>query len=322
MAATAPPETAGSPRSSRTLPLTPGRRAALVIGVPVCLALVGVTGFSTLANFAEGKFSVGYSIPATTKSLVLTVNGQLTVKSTPARQGAFDGTARYAFIRPTPAWHQTSRDTAFGYQCPLPVGDCELDGTVTVPASVTTLTVNSGSGAATVTGGPAGSLTGPVTLSTGDGNVSASHVSGPLSLNTDSGEVSVSAITSATVSASSGDGDINADGVTSPTIFADTDSGNITWQNVGTGTITASTGDGNIYITFTGTPPRNVNVDSDNGNISLYLPPGSATTPYNVTTDNGGNGTIQDSGIDKVSSARNTITATTGNGNILIAVTP
>jgi hypothetical protein len=322
MAGTASPETAGSRRTSRALPLTSGRVAALVIGVPVCLALAGATGFSTLANFAEGRFPVGYTIAATTKSLYLNVNGQLTVKSTPARQGTFDGTARYAFIRPAPAMHQSGPDTTFGYECPIPVGDCELDATVTVPASVTALTVHGGSGDATVAGGPAGSLTGPVTLSTGDGSLSVSHVSGPLTLNTGSGTVSVSGITSPTLSASSGQGDIDASGVASQTITANIDSGNISGSGVITGTITASSGNGDIDITFTGKPPTNIHVDSDSGNITLYLPAGSASTPYRVTTDNGGNGTISDSGIDKDSSAQNAITATTGNGNITIGVTP
>jgi Toastrack DUF4097 len=313
MAAIASPE-ARSPRASRPLPLTPGRRAALVIGVPVCLALVAATGFSTLANFAEGRYAVAYPIGAATKSLVLNMTGQLTVKSTTAGQGAFDGTAHYSYIQPTPLENQAGGVTSLGYQCPVPVGDCELDATVTVPATVTTLTAHSGSGDATVTGA-AGGLTGPVTISTGNGNLSVSHVSGPLSLNTSSGTVSVSAITSATLSASSGNGGIYARGVSSGTITANTDSGSINESGVTATTVTASSGNGDISIVFAGTPPRHVRVNTDSGNITILLPPGNARYHVTANTDSG----TRNITANTDNSSQNVITASSGSGNITIS---
>lgn len=315
MAATASPKAAGSPRASRLLPLTPGRRAALIIGVPVCLALVATTGFNTLANFAEGRYPVKYPIGPTTKSLVLNMSGQLTVKSTTAGEGALDGTAHYSYVHPAPIGNEAGGVTTLGYQCPVLLGDCELDGTVTVPATVTTLTAHSGSGDATVTGA-AGGLTGPVTISTGDGDLSVSDVSGPLRLSTGSGTVSVSAITSATLSASSGNGGIHATGVSSPTITANTDSGSITMSSVNATTVTASSGQGDIDITFTGTPPRNVHVNTDSGSVTIVLPPGNTEYHVHASTDSG---SVTDDLLSNSNPAtKNVITATSGSGAITL----
>jgi Putative adhesin len=289
-------------------PMTGARRAALVIGVPVCLLLVAYTGFGLVASFAEGKFPVSYTAPASTKALTLNVTGQLTIKPTAASQAKLTGTARYGIIRPALAEHSSAGATTLGYGCELSVGDCELDATLTVPATVTTLTAHSGGGNATVTG-----TTGPVTLSTGDGNLSVGHASGPLSLNTDSGSIQVSAIRSPTLSASSGDGNIHAAGVTSATITANTDSGNIDGSGIATSTITASTGDGGIEIAFSSVP-GNVRVNTDSGNITLLLPAGS--TKYDVTA-NTDQGSVNDT-LPHNTSSSHVITATSGSGDITL----
>jgi len=303
MAATTSPATT-------PLRLTRGRRAALAVGVPVCLALVGSTGLSLVANFAEGSYPVSYTAPATTKALTLNMDGRLTITSTTASRATLTGTARYTFIRPALTEHAADGDTAVGYDCTIPVGNCELDAAVTIPATVTTLTAHSGSGDATVTG-----TTGPVTLSTGDGNLNIGHASGPLTLNTDSGNIQVSAITSATLSASSGQGDIRATGVTSATITANTDSGSIDGSGITTTAITASSGNGDIYITFAGAPPRDIRVNTDSGNIVLLLPPGSTKYDVKANTDNGS----VSKQLPQAASSDHVITASTGNGNITIS---
>jgi hypothetical protein len=290
------------------LSLTPGRVAALVIGVPVCLALVAGTGLSLVANFAEGSYPVSYTAPATTKALALNVDGKLTIRPATAGQATLTGTAHYTFTHGTLTERAAGGDTTVGYHCAIPVGNCELDGAVTVPATVTTLTAHSGGGDATVTG-----TTGPVTLSTGDGNLSVGHASGPLTLNSDSGSIQVSAIRSASLSASSGNGDIRAAGVTSATITANTNSGSIDGSGITTTTVTASTGDGDIEIAFTGVP-GNVRVNTNSGNITLLLPAGPATYDVTASTDSG---TVSDL-LPKNSSSRNVITATSGDGNIAL----
>lgn len=297
-----------SATSATSFPMTGGRRAALVIGVPVCLALVAGLAFSLVADVGEGRYPVTYTVPASTKALTLNVTGQLTIRPTTAGQGTLAGTATYSLARSKVTESTTSAGTTIGYHCPLPLGNCGLDATVTVPATVTTLTSNSGAGDATVTG-----TTGPVKLSTGDGNVSVSHASGPLTLNTNSGGIQVNAIRAATVSASSGDGNIQAEGVASTTITANTDSGDITGSGIATAAITASTGDGDIQIVFTSVP-RDVRVNSNSGSITLVLPPGP--TEYNVTA-NTDSGSVSDT-VPHNSSSPNTIAASSGSGSITI----
>jgi len=329
-----------------SLPLTRGRRVALAIGVPVCLLLIAYNAFDLVANFGEGKYTVNYVAPASTRALSLHVTGQLTIKPTGASRATLTGTARYSLIRAPFTEHTSAGATTLGYDCKVPVGDCELDATLTVPATVTTLTANSGGGDATVTG-----TTGPVNLSTGDGDLSVSHASGPLTLNAASGSIQVSAISSATVSASSGDGSIQVAGVTSKTITANTDSGNIdesgiatttTTASTGSGsiratgvtsatitantdsgsidesgvattTITASTGDGDITIAFS-TVPRDVRVNTNSGNITLLLPRGATKYDVRANTDSGN----VSNKLPYEASSSHVITASSGSGSITI----
>ncbi|MGH3206241.1 MAG: DUF4097 family beta strand repeat-containing protein, partial [Trebonia sp.] len=299
-----------SATSANSFPMTGGRRAALVIGVPVCLLLVAGTGLSLVADVGQGHYPVHYTVPASTKALTVNVTGQLTIRPTTAAQATLTGKATYSLARSKVTESTTSAGTTIGYDCPVSLGTCELDATVAVPATVTTLTASSGGGDATVTG-----TTGPVKLSTGDGNLSVSQASGPLALNTDSGSILVSAISkSATLSASTGDGNIQAEGVTSTTITANTNSGSISGSGIATDTITASSGDGDIQITFTRVP-GNVRVNTNSGNITLVLPP--SETKYHVTA-NTDSGTVADT-LPRDQSAPNTITASSGSGNITIS---
>jgi len=298
-----------SATSAASFRMTGGRRAALFFGVPVCLALVAGLAFSLVADFGQGRYPVSYTVPASTRALTLNVTGQLTIKPTTAAQATLTGSATYSLARSKVTESTTSAGTTIGYHCPLPFGNCGLDATVTVPATVTTLTASSGAGDATVTG-----TTGPVKLSTGDGNLSVSHASGPLTLNTSSGGIQVSAVTSSALSASSGDGSIQAAGVTSTTITANTDSGAISGTGIVTDTITASSGDGDIQITFTSVP-RDLRVNTDSGNITLVLPPGAAQYDVAANTDSG---TVTDT-VPRNSSSPNTINASSGSGNISIS---
>jgi Putative adhesin len=297
------------PAPAPSFPLTGGRRAALLVGVPVCLALVAATGFSLIGTFGVGRYAVSYAVPAGTKALTLNVDGQLTIRSATAGQATLIGTAKYS-LAPSKVTESTRGGaTTFGYRCPIPTGDCELDATAAVPATVTTLTVNSGSGDEAVAG-----INGPVKLSTGDGNLSVGHMSGPLTLNTGSGSIAVSDSEPPTLSVSSGNGDIQADKVTSTTVTANTDSGSISGSFTRTGTISASSGNGDIQITLTSVP-GNVRLNTNSGNIELFLPPGG--TRYHFTA-NSLSGSVSYPTALQSTSSQHVITATSGSGNILI----
>jgi hypothetical protein len=295
--------------------MTPGRLTALVIGVPVAVALIGLNGLSGLAPFAEGRYNVNYTAPADTKALVLNVNGNLTLAPAKAGQPLFSGTAHYSFVRATPSKSSVGGVTTIGYGCPLSFGDCELDGTVAVPASVTTLTSHAGSGNATVAG-----LTGPATLSTGSGDLTVSEMAGPLHLNTDSGSATVTGGTSQTIDASSGSGDVHANGVTATTINLNTDSGNVTGSVTVSATartvVTASSGSGGINITFTGAPPRDVHVNTDSGPVTLTLPNDGVRYNVAANTDSGDvSGAVYQT---RQPSSPYVISASSGSGSILL----
>jgi Toastrack DUF4097 len=303
MAATMAPQTTGP------LPLTRGRTAALVIGVPVCLLLVAYTGLDLVSTFAEGRYPVSYVAPTSAKSLsVTTAGGQLSIRPTAAGRATLAGAARYTFVRSTLTERTTGGDTAVGYHCTdFPVGTCALDATISAPAAMP-VSANTAGGNGSVTG-----MLGPVTLSSGGGSLSADHISGPLRLNTSGGNIQLNAITSPTVTASSGGGEIQAAGLSSATISATTSGGNIQATSVKSTTITAATGGGEIEIDFTSVP-LHVSVDTSGGNITLVLPPGD--TKYQVTAYTAG-GTVTDT-LPLDQSSLNTITATSGGGNISI----
>ena len=117
--------------------------------------------------------------------------------------------------------------------------------------------------------------TGDVTLSTGGGDVTADRVSGVLSLSTGGGSIHGTAITAPRVTAHSGGGDIE--------------------------------------IVFTAVP-RDVQVDTGGGDVTIVVPPGSAQ--YHVTANTDG-GTVTES-VPINTSSPNVITATSGGGDITI----
>lgn len=308
MVTTSPPTT--SPSTGGRLPLTPGRITALVIGVPICVALVAEAGFSLLAPFAEGSYPVSYAAPAAARSLTMhSAGGQLTVKPTTGDRLTLSGTAHYSFIKSSVTEQTTGGDTTVTYHCvTLPSGNCGLDATAFIPAGLP-VTASTDGGNASVS-----DISAPVTLSTGGGDLSADHIAkGPLSLSTDGGNVTASDITAPSFSASSGGGDLQASTVDSPAVTITTDGGNIQVTGVTTGKVSASTGGGDIYIAFA-TVPGNVHVTTSGGNITLVLPRGN--TMYNVNSHTGG-GNNSD-GLSTSTSSANVITATSGGGDITL----
>lgn len=280
-----------TPTTAPSFPLTAGRRAALAVGVPVCLALVGAGAFSLVSNLGEGSYAVGHKFPASVKSLDVSVDGgQLTVAATTARQATLTGTAHYGLVRSQVTMNTTTGGkTTIGYRCPLPVNNCALDATVNVPAALP-VTANTGGGNATVTG-----TVGQVSLDTAGGDLTADDVSGELALNTGGGNIQATDITSNTMTVNTAGGEINATGIGSPTV-------------------TATTGGGNIVIDFNRVP-KHVSVGTAGGDITLVLPPGH--TAYTIVPSTAG-GSFSDGGITTSASSPNTIAVSSGGGNITI----
>jgi hypothetical protein len=269
--------------------MTPARRAWLAIGVPVCLVLVGWAGLSLVALVGQGQFQVSHDIPVGAGPVNVNFSsGNILLQQVAGDRAKLTGTAYYSLIRPPFSTEVTAAGTDFGYNCNLPVGNCYLNATISVPRA-TPAAVYTGGGNATAIG-----TTGDVTLTSDGGNVSAERVSGDLTLNTGGGNVSAEEV--------SGHLTLNTDG------------GDITATTITAARVMASTGGGNITVVFTSVP-TNVRVNTDGGNITIVVPPGS--THYNLTEDTDG-GTTSGS-VPTDSSSPNVITATSGGGNISVS---
>jgi hypothetical protein len=272
------------------LRMTPGRRAALVFGVPVCLALVAATGLSFAADLGTANFSVNYAFPASAKRIaVSTDGGQLTLAQAPVDQATLTGTAQYSLLRPKPAPAFIGGVASYDYHCRSPFGSCGLTATVTIPVGMTA-SMSTGGGNAQVTG-----TTGDVTLNSGGGQLTAQDVSGTVTLTTGGGNITVG----------------NASGP----LTLDTDGGSILANAIQSIGVTASSGGGNITITFTAVP-TDVNVSTAGGDITIVVPDDPAQH-YHVTASTDG-GTVSDAAIPKSDSSTHVITATSGGGNITI----
>jgi len=256
---------------NKKLPMTPGRWAALALGVPLCLVVVGYTGFDLVAQAGLGKIPVSYSFPPGARQVsVTTSGGNVLLRQLSGTQGTLTGTGVYSLIRPRVSKHFAAGRASVNYDCAsLPAGNCGLNATVSVPGG-TTVTVSTGGGNIDATG-----TTGRITLSTSGGDVTASQVAGPLALSTDGGN-------------------IQATGVAATQVIADT-------------------GGGDIDIVFL-TVPRDVEVSTDGGNVTIVVPAG--TTKYHVIANTAG-GNVTDA-LQQDSSAKNLITATSGGGDITI----
>jgi hypothetical protein len=271
------------------LRMTPGRRTALVFGVPVCVALVAATGLSFVADLGTANFPVHYTFPATANRIaVSTDGGQLTLAQAATQyQATLTGTAQYSLLRPNPVPTFIGGVASYDYHCRSPFGSCGLTATVTIPTGMAA-SMSTGGGNAEVTG-----TTGNVTLNTGGGELTAQDVSGAVTLTT-------------------GGGNITADSASGP-LTLETDGGSILANAIRSLGVTASSGGGNITIYFTAVP-GDVNVSTAGGDITIVVPNGPAT--YNVTASTDG-GSVSD-GVHRSRTSPNVITATSGGGDITI----
>lgn len=265
--------------SRPTLRMTPARRAALAIGVPVILALVGWGGYGIVAAIGQGHFPVNESVAVSGGPVSAHVGGgNVLLQQGPAGQVKLTGTAHYSLIRPNLTEHRTGGGVTFGYDCNVNLsGNCGVDGTLTVPAG-TVSTVSTDGGNVTATG-----TTGDVTLSSGGGDLTVDNASGDLTLNTDGGN-------------------ITGTGITAPSF-------------------SAGTGGGDVRIVFTSVP-RNVQIHSDGGDITVVVPQSNVRYNVSATTDGGSvNDSLQ---TTNPGSARSpyTITASTGGGDITLSQAP
>jgi hypothetical protein len=284
----APPRHPGRGRAA--LPLTPARRVALLIGVPVCLALTGFAGLNIVALVGEGHFHFSHTFPAGARRLSVTdAGGNVVLEQVATGPARLSGSGYYSVVRPNFTEHASASSAVFGINCNFPVGHCGLNITVSAPTGTA------------------------ATVSTGGGDLTADQMAGDLTLHTDGGNIQAND-TTGDVTMTTGGGDLTADQVAGDHLTMDTDGGNIQATGVAETRLAATSGGGDIEIVLT-VVPRDVTVSTDGGNITIVVPRG--TTQYHVSASTSG-GTVTDNAIPNNDSSPNEITATSGGGDITI----
>ena len=83
------------------LPMTRGRRIALALGVPLCLALTANTGLDLVSSMGTGKVPVTYHAPASARQMsVNTSGGDISLRRGSGDQASLAGTGTYSLILP------------------------------------------------------------------------------------------------------------------------------------------------------------------------------------------------------------------------------
>jgi hypothetical protein len=302
------------------LPMTRGRRTALVIGVPVAVALIAAcvplwdrAALQIVASHDQVGYTVRLTAPVRDGQVRVSVgNGNMVFRTSPAaRDISVLGRLSGSLARPTFSHPSKADGLDLNSNCDVPVGVCNINFRVTAPAGLP-VTLNDSFGNLT-----AGHLPGPVTLSdsSGDiytsdlggriqlkdqfGNINASRLHGSMRVVNNSGDIDVSSLTGpiqlndqfGNINASRLDGstrlvnnsgDINVSGATGDTRLQDA-FGSINVTGLTAASVVATNNSGDVTLRFA-TVPQQVNVTDSFGSVTLVLPAGS--TAYQVHTHN------------------------------------
>jgi Putative adhesin len=318
--------TTGPVTSPGRLRMTPGRRVALVIGVPLVLSLIGGAGFSVVELVGQASFPVSYAVPVHDGQVNVGLNGgNLTVLQGQGGTARLTGTVQYTFVRPGVRETTTAGNTQIALDCHLSLGNCGMNATLDVPAR-TALTASTDGGDASVSGFDA-----PITLNLDGGNLTASDLRGNLQVNTGGGDLSGSELAGDFVlstqggnitannfqgdlQADTGGGDLSGSGMAGQ-VTVSSEGGNINENAVTAPTVTAQSGGGDVTLTFT-QPPTNVQITAEGGNVTVVLPAGA--TKYDIATPGTDGGNVSYPGSLFSSSSHDMITINGGGGNITI----
>jgi Putative adhesin len=295
--------------STTTMIMTPARRAALVLGVPVVLAVLGWAAFNAVALADLVSYRVHVSAPVTGRRVAVSIgNADATFLPGSGRRILVNATLRGSLARPSFSWRSTASGLTLNSACPpMPVGRCSLNYVIMAPGGLP-VAVSDSSGDLTVN-----NLSGHVSLSDGSGNLNAAGLSGRLSLAAGSGDLDASGLSGA-VSLSDYSGDITASGLRGDAITVTDNSGEIVVTGLAGTDVTGRNVSGDITLTFSGIP-RRVVVTNGSGDITLVLPPGP-TRYHVIARDGSGNSAVS---VPQSGSSPYSITVTDGSGNINIS---
>ena len=290
--------------------MTPGRIAALAIGVPFAISLVGWTSYSFVALIGQGTVQI--AAPVTVYNGAVTADiggGDVLIRQVPGK-AELTGTGQYSLIRPVVTEAHTGAGTSIGYQCRSFSGNCGLNATLQIPPG-TGVTLSTGGGNMSV---PA--FNGSLQLFSGGGDVDAGNLNGTVLMQTDGGNVDADSL-SGSLDLQTGGGDLDASTVSGGSRFqARTDGGNVNVQTMADPDATIESSGGDVSLTFGQVSPQNLQISTDGGNIVVVLPPGATTYDIQANTD-GGNLVIGSSVTDR-GDAEDSLILDSGGGDITV----
>ncbi len=206
------------------LVLTPGRRWALVLGLPFVLAAIADGGFQYVALVGQDTYRIApIMAPIAPKVSVGVGNGDITVVPGAGKRAVLSGVVNYSLFRPVVKWEHTATGTFLvGPNC-FWAGNCGAELTLAVPAGEAVRATSSSGNVG------ARNLTGALDLDDASGDIGLDSVSGPLVLSAGSGDITGTYISATKVQAndSSGDVDLSFDRAPDDVDVSDA-SGNIT----------------------------------------------------------------------------------------------
>jgi hypothetical protein len=255
---------------SNPLHLTMGRLTALVIGVPISLAVIGWGTLTAVALVSADSFQIHRSFSPSGSQLSVAVDsGNLTLVPSTDGQVHLTGIAHYALVRPTVNIETTGAGVAVTVPCPWFVtNECSVDLTVAVPSGIA---VTASTDAGDVTASSISNLS----LKTDSGNLQVTGGSGIVHLTTDSGQITGAAMGAANVTANADSGDVTLNFAQVPAnVSVQDDSGNVVVTLPPGGTsyaVSAHSLSGNTTIGVPTNPASTdvISISVDSGNVSV-----------------------------------------------------
>ncbi len=297
--------------------LTTARRSVLALGVPIVLAVIllavwgwGHASVRFLAFREQVSYSVRFSVPVTSGQVrVSDSNGDLSLHPVTGHRIVVQGRLTGTFHRPRLHYRTSAGGLQLDPGCRAGIGICSIQLAIGAPAGLP-VSVSDSFGNL-----QAGNLHGRVDLSDNSGDLAVSALTGTIRLNGSFGNMTARHL-AGSIMLVNNSGDIQASGITGDTQIRDS-FGNVSITGLAAADVTASNNSGDVVLSFSRVPD-NVQITDAFGNVTVELPPGTATYRVHAQTTFG-NRTVS---VPRSPSATHVITVTNNSGDITIANEP
>ena len=259
---------------SRPPRLTTGRLAALVIGIPISLAVIAWCALTVVALLSLDSFQIHRSFSPSAGQLSVAVDsGDLTLIASDDSQVHLTGIAHYSLVRPTVDVTTTGASVSVTVHCLWFVAsECSVDLTVAIPPRIEVT-------ASTDTGNLTSNGLDDLSLQTDTGDLQVNGGSGYLHLGSQTGDITGVAIDAPSVTASDQTGDVSLDFAQAPTDVSGQDQ------------------TGNVTVTLpAGATAYAVSAHTDTGDTSVEVPTNPASTDEISASTSTGDVTVNAAG--------------------------